>query len=121
MSADLLRRAAAKIRETARGATTGPWEARDSTDGEPSVFTPDGLEHEVDYLLVGTHGRAQGRRDAEHIALWSPDVAELVAATLDRNYDTWVNAADRRRLYDDPRLSGEPCMVLARRILGEDA
>lgn len=97
MSADLLRRAAAKIRETAQAAEQsggGPW------------WTPE--------EVVGVIGvnRDWDTPDADHIALWSPDVAELVARVLD----------DAVRYIDEYGLAPEDYGVefdLARRVLGD--
>ena len=117
MSADLLRRAAAKIREIASDATKGPWgpTASKYTDGTYHDHVTAEWDIEVDVCEVPA--TPQGAWDAEHIALWSPDVAELVARVLDESAG-WCE------MYDDP---GEAERVLhaefalARRILGEDA
>lgn len=81
MSAGLLRRAAAKIRENADGATPGPW-----YDG------PHGARK--DCRCVKTRAAGRGRdygefvamyvtRDASHIASWHPDVALAAVELLD--------------------------------------
>ena len=117
MSAELLRRAAAKIRDTAQAAEPGPWRVAngnalpgpDGKIGEPEWFI-DSVPTLIAYGPVMV-------ANAEHIALWSPGVAELVARVLDESAG-WCE------MYDDP---GEAERVLhaefalARRILGEDA
>jgi len=128
MTADLLSRAAAKIRETAQGAMAGPWSRHDfghPGEQEPSSIVVHTGKFDWDDLNGGESETAvawmagwdsQEDANAEHIALWSPDVAELVARVLDESAG-WCE------MYDDP---GEAERVLhaefalARRILGED-
>ncbi|MGW9541943.1 hypothetical protein ACWHA6_36270 [Streptomyces anthocyanicus] len=90
MTADLLRRAAAKIRETAQAADA-QMRALDWTWG------PD-----IDGALGGEAGT--------HAALWSPDVAELVATLIESE----ANEADALKGY-----APEDVVALARLILGE--
>lgn len=126
MTADLLRRAAAKIRETAQAThQDGGW--YDKPEWLADALDP----HEaLDEPMIGT---------ANHIVLWSPDVAELVAAWLDAEAGAfdhihgWLEA-DRAQATigpgeDDPLPSHEEltatladteAVALARRILGED-
>lgn len=102
MSADLLRRAAAKIRETAEPVSGGRYPYR--VDPTP--------------VQIGEHvGIFEKQIQAvAFINMWTPDVAELVARVLDESAG-WCE------MYDDP---GEAERVLhaefalARRILGED-
>lgn len=69
MPAEELRAAASKIRETAaKTSHTGPWE---SDPDEWAVVTETGII--ADSVEDG---------DGEHIALWHPGVAELVAVVL---------------------------------------
>ena len=110
MSADLLRRAAAKIRKAAQAATPGPWWANPiATEAEVEVYSGTGTSEDI-AVADGAY-----RADAEHIALWSPLVAELVAQ--------WLDAAARRD-EQKPRPAA-PHDVQAHRlalfILGEDA
>lgn len=106
MSTDLLRRAATKIRQTAESATPGPWHALTTgrAGGDHWHVTDAGVS--IAYIHA-SDGEDKDRRqpDAEHIALWSPDVAELVARWLER---------EARLLYPDGEAT-----ALARRILGE--
>ncbi|MBN0040233.1 hypothetical protein JN535_08660 [Cellulosimicrobium cellulans] len=109
MSADLLRRAAAKIRDTAQAATPGPWEQEGSSIAAGEFIILDALPD------GGTGTWTKQTADAAHVAMWSPLVAELVAQWLD-------DAA--RRDERKPRPMG-PHDVQAHRlalfILGEDA
>ena len=112
MTADLLRRAAAKIRETAGKATPGPWVV--DHDADAQITFPGRRSHKENVLpevvsYQGIDGGINSASNVEHIALWSPDVAELVARLLE---------------YTDrftPRLCEErdAANALARRILGE--
>lgn len=81
MSADTLRRAAARMRELAEAATPGPWklwgmEVRASTDGTSNLDTS---------LPVAATRHESGlyTHNADHIAAWDPTVALAVAAWLD--------------------------------------
>lgn len=110
MTADLLRRAATKIRDTAQAANT--IDAR--TPYGDRIFAPVAPERWGD-MVDGYLGGPVGA----HAALWSPDVAELVANVL-------VSAAEMLERAGHPlfpaRLKDDaPEAVLARRILGEDA
>ena len=115
MTADLLRRAAAKIRETARAAdreAPAPWRA----DPPHSPATRPADTYDVldyDSFDVGNEVSITSP-EARHIALWSPDVAELVADWL---FDEAVSVER-----DDQFGAPHPFAVrLARRILGEVA
>lgn len=113
MSADLLRRAAAKIRETAQGASPGPWSKHEAGDGTVSVVGPD-----VHFLAeVGAAVFPSVQRDAEHIVLWSPDVAELVALVLEGT----AGGLERRGVTARHTFAEQSALALARRIIGEDA
>lgn len=99
MTADLLRRAAAKIRETAVAtACEGGW-----YQGKGGLRF---LTHNLDPYKEFDDGVPA---TAEHIALWSPAVAELVARMLDED----ATLKDHR---PEDVLTSES---LARRILGE--
>lgn len=102
VSADLLRRAAAKIRETAVAtACEGGW-----YQGKRGLGF---LTHNLDPYKEFDDGVPA---TAEHIALWSPVVADLVA-------DVLIGEADA---FDDREFPVRPQIFsLARRILGEDA
>lgn len=118
MSADLLRRAAAKIRETAQAATPGPWiynpnEYADQIKFPGRSSSRENLHPET-VVYAGHDGGVSGDANAHHIALWDPDVARLVA--------DWLEA--EAHLMDlVPALVGTPETEvgtrLARRIFGE--
>lgn len=154
MSADLLRRAATKIREEAQAATPGPWEVvidhhREFECPEVSVWS----QHEQAYVTEDVHtGNSQFKANAEHVATWQPDVAVAVADWLDAT----ATDLDESSLLDAPDSDeGQPpnpealwcdycggaidspsypaddqrcacdrwskALVVARRLLGEDA
>lgn len=115
MSADLLRRAAAVIRETARAATAGPWVADADATGV-SIDAPDGT---IVAEVFDDGSRVEGFPEtvgpnAQHIALWSPAVADDVAAWL-------FDEAGESERGDRPGAPHPFAVRLARRILGEDA
>lgn len=90
MSAEILREAAALMRERAEAATAGRWEPMAGAFGNPS----DGPDHmrvvtegwsdayDVEHTVARTEYDQQGGNDAEHIASWHPTVALLVADLL---------------------------------------
>lgn len=117
MSAELLRRAAAKMRENAQAATPSPW-GRASTDGQ-GVAVHHG-SHDTVCLYTD-------RPDAIHIASWHPAVALAVADWLDSAYRDWefsenslgamsVRAMSGRKNDPDPYA-----LAVARAYLGEQA
>lgn len=136
MSAEILCRAAAKIRETAEGAHPGPW-LHEPEAGDLEILGPKrevlvtavrpalGWTARGDNLYKGPNGREY---TADHIALWSPDVAELVASLLDgavvRYAHLTTDDVGMRAYGLDPEQAEKalhPEFALARRILGEDA
>lgn len=89
MSADLLREAAAKMRERAEAATSGPWFGVTGPGGYPNeVRTGDGSDAGLPVLFerrrIGTSHYMRGA-DAHHIASWHPAVALAVADWLERD------------------------------------
>ena len=125
-AADILRRAAALMRERAEAATPGPW-AWEPPSGEKrpqgdeslvTAYVPDGDEHPAT-VLYGWGYDASGidGKDADraHIASWHPAVALAVADWLDHA----AESADLNRSpYVDDHLSH--ALNVARRYLGED-
>ena len=90
MSAEILRRAAAAMRENAEAAAPGPWivvyEER-SHDGDLPICDDAGS-----YLCCSPDDGVRGGHelaDAEHIASWHPVVALAVADWLDSAYARW--------------------------------
>ena len=84
---DLLRRAAAKARETAKSAPRGPYtvDTRRTPDGTRILFADDGDAFAVATDWAGGHGHDTGspEQTGAHIALWHPGVAHHVATMLD--------------------------------------
>lgn len=83
--ADLLRRAAAKARETATAATEGPW--TNLNRGDHLVHLRD--DGEFDYVVDEPMSH---EGNATHIALWHPGVALAVADLLEDAADMADNA-----------------------------
>lgn len=83
-AADLLRRAAGKLRETAQAATPGPWEDGDHIDGETYHRYGD-----YGFYLTGPVGSPefedseQAKADISYCALMHPPVALALADLLD--------------------------------------
>lgn len=112
MSPDVLRRAAALMRERAEAASPSPWrlecsemcanviEADDDEQAVASTWAPSSLP-DNDYR------REEG--NAAHIASWDPAVALAVADWLD-----YMSKA-----HEDGYLKGSHALVVARAYLGE--
>lgn len=115
MSAGLLRRAAALMRERAQDATPSPWTPwgdrsapyNGPLDPPPPdywrISQPDELAH------IDTETEA----DAEHVASWHPDVALAVANWLDGEA-TLIDYAG------DPGAASPAALAVARAYLGEE-
>jgi hypothetical protein len=118
VSADLLRRAAARVREVAEGHYPSPWEAfgtgvahgdhwhvAHDSEAIVSISSQDGINEDQRQPL------------AEHIALWHPAVALAVA--------DWLDSTARELYADMAEDEGPPdlrrAVALARLILGEPA
>jgi hypothetical protein len=100
---DLLRRAAARIREVAGQATPGPWCPEHVAE---CVNEEDGFGW-TDHVAVNPDiGAFASAENAGHIAMWSPEVAMAVA--------DWIDAEADIRPYTLPSS-----LALARLILGE--
>jgi hypothetical protein len=125
VSAELLREAAAKLRETATKATSGPWTTSGAdTVGQWSVYD---AEWQVASARAYNHTRSIGGRrgpgyidpdaNAAWIALASPLLAEplavvleALAATIDEEGACWTG------VYGDDEL-----ISIAKFILGDNA
>lgn len=107
--AELLRRAARRIRETAQAATPGPWEMKPRT--ERPIAT------EVRHTgTAGTVARMASpdetaEDDAAHIALWHPGVAMAV--------HHWL-ADEAHDAAEDDDVAHPYALSLARRLLNEE-
>lgn len=122
MSADLLRRAAAKIRENAEAATPGPWSMDPHSYGADRFVRRQSTSPRFCYpahaRVSGTvsyhedEGALEAKRDAEHIASWHPDVALAVAKLLD-------NLAVDYEAIDLDGDTADDAFALARAYLGE--
>lgn len=104
MSADLLTRAAAAMRERAEAAQEGPWRR-----GDIDTFAEAGFH--IDYTDVepGVCGGIDPA-DAEHIASWHPAVALAVADWLDSEVNEWGEL---------PHMLNPHSLAVARAYLGE--
>ena len=113
-NADLLRRAAALMRERAEGATPGPWhDVKMGSEG--SVVLNDGVN-----ILTGRKpATCREFADAEHIASWHPVVALAVADWL----DALARAVERSGVahYPEPASIHDAALAVARAYLGESA
>ncbi len=79
MSAELLRRAAQKLRKRAGAATPGPWQAVQYGKG----WGVDGNVRPADHAWVAEMKFGEERTDAEYIASMHPPVALALAGWLD--------------------------------------
>lgn len=121
--ADLLRRAAAHIRETANAATEGPWKTHDTHLGSGGhsatllthrdKLTDTGL---VAWLPTFSHepwnDNTNAWANATHAALWHPGVALAVADLLEDAADMADNA--------ESEFIDAPLAAVAHALLGED-
>lgn len=84
MSAELLREAAALMRERAEGATDGGWQTYVDPHDDSIVFDQygTGVQSATTHDVVCYSGQVYSR-DAAHIASWHPAVAFAVADWLD--------------------------------------
>jgi hypothetical protein len=118
MTAELLRRAAAKMREAAEGATPGPWSewGVQPLDGERyDAIGNDETEREVCSFAPSSQASA----DSWHIASWHPAVALAVADWLD---DHAAFAEQAAKDFERPELLDAPDPLadkVARLYLGE--
>lgn len=125
---DILRRAAALMRERAEAATRGPWRSENYPNGQAPLVIGEGMA--VAETFDKTH-----LSDANHIASWHPGVAVPIADWLD-----WVAhcrevidgvAARVREQMREPKGPGKAsqmfedtevhALTIARAYLGESA
>jgi len=109
MSADMLRRAAALMRERASTASSGPW----------SPAAVDGMGYAVHHGEHDTIALYAGRSDARHIASWHPAVALAVADWLESMISL---AEDEAGCAECPICEAvNAAVAVARAYLGESA
>jgi hypothetical protein len=91
MSADLMRRAATKVRATAAAASTGPWDATvlgsEGYDVRAQRPPTAGRLSRLRVARCGYEDWETDKANAEHIASWDPTVARAVADLLDAGAD----------------------------------
>lgn len=114
MSADLLRRAAAKVREVAEAATPGPWFV--DADDDRGVYTAPRPTATSEDVLYGPYNHAG---NDIHAALWHPGVALAIADWLDAEADE----SEVLGSPDAPNVTpaGTAAYTLARLLLGESS
>lgn len=128
--ADLLRRAATLVRETARAAPRGPYtvDTKRTPDDTRILFADDGDAFAVATDWASGHGHDTGtpEQTGAHIALWHPGVALAVAAWLESVADLheppnrppgcqWCTDEDW------PCADTRHALTVARLLLGEDS
>lgn len=83
-SADLLRRAAAQMRERAQGATAGRWIELGVLDADRGErWNAVGTERDIEVEVARLEYSPDGSCNTAHIASWHPAVALAVADLLD--------------------------------------
>ena len=128
MSADLLRRAAAAMRERANAATRGPWRVDPRTGEVQTTETQSQhLDGRIDqysdrwYITCDHEGLTPSvdEYNAAHIASWHPDVARAVAQGLEQAARIWDD--DMAEKFGEHNLRDYPWLVIARAYLGEQS
>lgn len=122
---DLLTRAAAKVRETAEGTTPGPWTWNSSVEDHFHADAAGWVGHDrtgdgFQEFVASTSDHPDGLNDGDHIALWHPGNALLVAAWLDKTAAV-CREAEETPLEIVANGIAEPALALARSILREEA
>ena len=118
--ADLLRRAAALMRERAEAATSGPWEFRPRRGFESMRDNPAtiGFLDTAGYFVMLREGTWTTEADMTHVVSWHPAVALAVADWLD------AEAASHRADLVGPFPSAccrmSQARAVARAFLGSD-
>lgn len=124
MSAEILRRAAWKMMDLAGGTHQGPWSIEPGTEGGPwvQIFSAEtltryaGADPVIARVRRGeqVEGMPEGygvHQTPEHIAAWSPEIADMFADALMQHAE----------LHDSYDCAHDPCSALdaARLYLGE--
>lgn len=117
MSVDLLRRAAALMRERAEDAQCDHPRCGDRwVHGPESLTVSNGLGRELTMVTSDTHDSAI----AGHMASWDPAVALAVADWLEREAGAHVHFIDREiSVFDLPGMDDAPALRVARAYLRE--
>lgn len=105
MTADLLREAAALMRERAKSATQGPWRFETAPNGFSPMVIGGGM------AVADTFDKPH-LSDAKHIAGMHPAVALAVADWLDDEAE-WIDAGST--------LDGNPALTVARAYLRSES
>ena len=132
MSAEVLRRAAALMRERAEAATPGRWVRSGSSIETDHECSPDHDCWPVGDTYSGmkpdgsTYPRDLNRADADHIASWHPAVALAVAKALDDVAQAWEICDGWATDPDDDEIPFEDTIdggwvAVARVYLGEQS
>lgn len=133
MSAEILRRAAALMRERAEADGSQGWRVEDANEGLSSrplwMVTNDAFHNppandDDPWLAVEVHTGT--RATAEHIASWPPDVALAVAKAMDDVALAWEIADGWTRDLDGDAIRFEDTvdggwLAVARTYLGQEA
>lgn len=128
MSAEVLREAAALMRERAEAATPGPWftheeHGRDYADegwSYVATITRSGAEVTATAYPGGPDHGHDAQADAEHIASWPPAVAFAVADWLEFYAFTFESREAAKG--DVPSAAVNPfALAVARAYLGSDS
>lgn len=118
-SSDQLKRAAAKLRETAAKATPGPWQFVPDLYGDRGAITSASPAAEGwDTLIIDVPNDSE-QPAAEWIALVSPALAEPLAVVLEeaaRRYEWFVESGAKPE-HAAPTMEYE--LAVARALLGE--
>ena len=112
----VLRTAAARVRETARGATRGPWAAEESREHGFRVGTSDGQEW-VAWTGAYDDEPDPSRADAAWIALMHPGLAEPLAMWLETEARSNAGDEDHRQCAPD-KCTTIAALAFAHIILG---
>lgn len=116
MSADLLRRAAARARELAEGAdewSRGRWQAEKVYDESYTIFPVQVMDWDYDSSADADYkGCRLHQPEAEHAATWDPTVALAVAELLDEIAEDWRTEAR-------PQSTEDAALDVARALLRE--
>ena len=108
---ELLRQAAAKMRELAHAATPGPWHHN-------GHVVDMGIPPTAPYAVCHSDARPNGSPDtAEHIAAWHPGVALAVADLLDKAAAAHVQDEDTSVVWTDCPMAAA-AVAIARAYLG---